>query len=113
MIAGAFVMAVPDTVLLFAVGRAHARIHVEHDASRRTARMNAIDPLARETGRRRKVLFRSKPLRLEATHLTRRSRCAGSGLATDDPAHRRIMTQALGVVYVLVSSEATKYRLPE
>jgi hypothetical protein len=37
MITGAFVLAIPDAVLLFAVGRAHARIHVEHDASRRTA----------------------------------------------------------------------------
>jgi hypothetical protein len=35
--------------------------------SRRTARMNAIDPLARETGKRRKVPFRSKPLRLESS----------------------------------------------
>ena len=37
MIAGAFVMAVPDAKLLFAVRRADARIHVEHEASRRTA----------------------------------------------------------------------------
>ena len=33
-------MAVPDAHLLFAVGRADARIHVEHDASGRTAGMN-------------------------------------------------------------------------
>jgi hypothetical protein len=77
-------MAVPDAVLLFAVGRADARIHVEHDASRRTPRMSAIDPLARETGKRRKVLFRSKPLRLEATHLARRRRCTRG-----PPCHRR------------------------
>jgi hypothetical protein len=44
MIAGAFIMAVPDAVLLFAMRRAHARIHIEHDAARRTASMNAIDP---------------------------------------------------------------------
>src|SRR4029077_16714807 len=37
MIAGAGVMAVPDAVLLFAVGRAHARIHVKHDAFRRAS----------------------------------------------------------------------------
>jgi hypothetical protein len=46
MITGAFVVAIPDAVLLFAVGRAHARIHVEHDASRRTAVMNTINPMA-------------------------------------------------------------------
>ncbi len=46
MIAGAGIMPVPDTHLLFAMRRAHARIHVEHDTSRRTAIMHAIDPLA-------------------------------------------------------------------
>jgi len=34
-----------------------------------------------------------------------------SGLATDDPAHRQIMTQLFGVVHILVSSEATKHGL--
>ena len=46
VIAGAFVMPVPDAHLLFAVSRIHARIHVEHNASRRTAGMNLVDPLA-------------------------------------------------------------------
>ena len=46
MIAGAFVMAVPDAVLLFAVSRTDARIHVEHDASRRTPCMNPVNPLS-------------------------------------------------------------------
>src|ERR1700737_4040685 len=46
MIAGAFVMAVPDAVLLFAMRRAHARIHIEHNASGRTTGMNFVDPLA-------------------------------------------------------------------
>ena len=55
MIAGAFVMAVPDAHLLFAMGRADARIHVEHDASRRTAGMNPVDPLAGKIGERREV----------------------------------------------------------
>ena len=53
MIAGAFVMAVPDAQLLFAVRRADARIHVEHDASGRTAAMNLVDPLAGKIGKRR------------------------------------------------------------
>jgi len=44
MIAGAGKMPVPGTHLLFAMRRAHARIHIEHDAARRTASMNAIDP---------------------------------------------------------------------
>src|SRR6202023_45100 len=50
MVAGAGIMAVPDAVLLFAVRRAHARIHVEHDASWRTTAMNTVDPLAGKIG---------------------------------------------------------------
>ena len=55
-------MAVPDAVLLFAVGRAHARIHVKHDAFRRATTMDDIDPLAGKIGERQQVLFGSKPL---------------------------------------------------
>ena len=36
-----------------------------------------------------------------------------SRLATDDPAHCRIMAQTFGVVHVLISSETTKHRLPQ
>jgi xanthine dehydrogenase YagR molybdenum-binding subunit len=36
-----------------------------------------------------------------------------SRLAANNPAHRRIMTQALGVIHILVSGKATKYRLSE
>jgi hypothetical protein len=39
-------MSVPDAVLLFAMRRAHARIHIKHDAYRRTAAMNFVNPLA-------------------------------------------------------------------
>src|SRR5262249_54058064 len=50
--------------------------------------------------------------RLEAAHLARRSRDLRR-FAADNPAHSRIVAQALGVVHILVSSKATKYRLPE
>ena len=46
MIAGAGIVAVPDAVLLFAVSGTDARIHVEHDAARRTASMNPVNPLS-------------------------------------------------------------------
>src|SRR4030081_81185 len=62
MIAGAFVMAVPDAHLLFAVSRADARIHVEHDASRRTPCMNAVNPLTKD----RQALRGSCPQRATA-----------------------------------------------
>ena len=106
-------MAVPDAHLLLAVGRAHARIHVEHDASRRAAAMHKVDPLAGQVGKSREVLRCREPLRLEAAHLARRSRTALSRFAADNPAHRRIVAQALGVVHVLVSGETTKHRLPQ
>ena len=113
MVAGAGVVAVPDAHLLLAMGRADARIHVEHDASRRTAAMNAVDPLAGKIGERREVLLRRQPARLEAPHLARRCRRARSRLAADDPAHRRIMAQAFGVVHILVSGKPPEHRLPQ
>jgi hypothetical protein len=46
MITGAVVVTVPEAVLLFAVRRADAGVHVEQDASRRAPGVNAVDPLA-------------------------------------------------------------------
>jgi hypothetical protein len=34
-------------------------------------------------------------------------------LDPNDPAHRGIMPQPLGIVYILVSSEASEHRLPQ
>ena len=48
MIAGAVVVTVPDAVLLLAVRRTDAEIHVEQNASRRATGVNAVDPLARQ-----------------------------------------------------------------
>jgi hypothetical protein len=50
VVAGAFVVAVPDAQLLLAMSRTDAGIHIEHDASRRTTSMSAINPLAGEVG---------------------------------------------------------------
>src|SRR6516225_11097186 len=36
-----------------------------------------------------------------------------SRLATNNPTHRRIMTEALGIVYVLVSGKPTEHGLPQ
>jgi hypothetical protein len=113
VITGAGVMAVPYAILLLAMGRAHARIHVEHDAAGRSAAMHKVNPLAGQVGKSRKVLICSKPLRLEAAHLTRRSRGALRRFAADNPAHSRIVAQALGVIDILVSGKATEYRLPQ
>src|ERR1700730_18095611 len=113
MIAGAGIMPVPDTVFLLAMRRAHARIHVEQDTSRRTATMNAVDPFAGEIGKSRKVLFRRKPSRLKAAHLAWRSRCIRGRLSADYPPHRGIMAQALSVVHIFISGKSPKYGLPQ
>jgi hypothetical protein len=75
--------------------------------------MHKVDPLAGQVGKSRKVLVCSKPLRLKAANLARRSCTAHDGFAADDPAHRRIVPQALGVIDILVSGKATEYRLPQ
>src|SRR5258708_33829132 len=113
VIAGAGVMAVPDAILLLAMGRTHARIHVEHDATGRPAAVHKVDPLARKIGKGREVLGCWEPLRLEAPHLARRSRTALRCFAADNPAHCRLVTKSLGVVHIFVSGKTTKYRLPE
>jgi len=68
--------------------------------------------LARQVGKNSEVLVRREPLRLEAPHLARRSRDLRR-FAADNPAHSRIVAQALGIVHILVTGKATKYRLPE
>src|SRR5262249_51734778 len=95
---GAVVVAVPHAVLLLAMRRAHARIHVEQDAFRRTTTMDDIDPLAGQIGKSREVRRCCKPLRLETAHLAWRRRTILRRLAADNPAYGRIMPQALGVV---------------
>ena len=75
--------------------------------------MHEVDPLAGKIGKSREVLRCREPLRLEPAHLARRSRTALRRFAADNPAHRWIVAQTLGVVHVLVASETTKHRLPQ
>jgi hypothetical protein len=113
MVTGAVIVAVPEAHLLLAMCWAHARIHVEHDAARRTASMDHINPMAGKIGKPQQVLFGNEPARLKAAHLARRGGAAMSGLAADNPAHRRIMTQSFGVVDILVSGKAAEDGLPQ
>ena len=75
--------------------------------------MDGIDPLAGKIGERRKVPFRREPARLEAAHLARRCSASRSSFAADNPAHRRIMAQPLGVVHILVSGKSSEHRLSQ
>ena len=65
VIAGAAEMAVIGAVFLIALGRALARIHVEHDGLRRSPVVHLVDPLAGKIGESSKVLGSAQPLRLE------------------------------------------------
>jgi hypothetical protein len=75
--------------------------------------MNVVDPLPGETGECSKVLIIGEPLGLEPPHLASRGRIALHGFATDDPAHRRITSQPVGVVDVFISGKPTEYRLAQ
>ena len=75
--------------------------------------MNAVDPLPGQIGERGEVLVTRQPLGLEPPHLAGRGRIALDRLAADDPAHRRITSQPVGVVDVLVSGKPTEHRLAQ
>ena len=75
--------------------------------------MNPVDPLPAKIGERNKVLIIRKPLRLEASHLAGGGGLLRCGVTTDNPAHRRITPEPVGIVHVLVSGKPTEHRLPQ
>jgi hypothetical protein len=113
VITGAAKVAVIGAAFLLAVSRAFARIHIEHDYSGRLPLVHFVDPLAGQAGESGEVLGPAEPLRLEATHLAGRGRRPGDRAVADHPAHRRITTQPLGVVHVLVAGQPPEHRLPQ
>ena len=52
-------------------------------------------------------------LRLEPPHLAGGRSLSFDGLATNNPPHGRITSETVGVVYVLITTKATKHRLTE
>ena len=114
VVAGTAEVAVVGAAFLLAVGRALARIHVEHDHLRRSPLMHRVDPLARQIGEGGEVLGPRQPLGLEAPHLAGRGGAAQSiAPLADHPTHRRVAAQPFGVVHVLVAGEPPEYRLPQ
>jgi len=75
--------------------------------------LHAVDPAPRKIRERRQVGRRRHRARLEAAHLTRGRGLLHYGAPTDDPAHRGIAPEAVGVVHVLVASKAAEHRLTE
>jgi hypothetical protein len=106
-------MAVVGAALLLAVGRALARIHVEHDDPRLTPLMHRVDPLARQIGEGGEVRRTGQPFGFEAAHLAGRGCPTHRCPAADYPTHRRIAAQPHGVVHVLVAGQPPEYRLPQ
>ena len=113
VIAGAAEVAVVGAAFLLAVGRALARIHVEHDDPRRSPLVHLVDPLAGQIGESGEVLGPAQPLRLEAAHLAGRGGRPGDRPVADHPAHRRIAAQPVGVVHVLVAGQPPEHRLAQ
>src|SRR5680860_1842169 len=88
MIAGTGEVAVVGGAFLVAIGRAHARVHVEHDALRRTAAVHPVDPSTGEIGEHGEVLIIREPLRLEPAHLAGGGCLLRCSTTANDPAMR-------------------------
>lgn len=73
--------------------------------------MNTVDPDPVHVGQDFNVCIGRQKLRLEAAHLAGRCSLSFDGLATNNPTYGGIMSKALGVLYVLITTKATKHRL--
>src|SRR5260370_2643395 len=104
-------MAVVGTAFLCAVSWTFARIHVEQDGPGWSPRVHLVDPPAGQICKSGEVLGPGQPLRLEATHLAGRGSTPGNRPVADHPAHRRVATQPIGIVQILVTSEPPEYPL--
>ena len=113
MVAGATEVTVVCRSLLFAMGRADAAVHVENDHLRWAAVMNTVNPHPVHVGQSFNVRIARQKLRLETPHLTSRSGLSFDGLASNNPPHGGITSETLGVVHVLITAKASKYRLTE
>jgi len=113
VLAGAAEMSVVGAAFLLAVGRALARIHVEHDDPEQLPLLHLVDTLAGQIGELGKVLGPAQPLRLEAADLASRGGRASNRSISDHPADRRVAAQPLGVVCVLVAGQPPKHRLTQ
>jgi hypothetical protein len=88
---------------LFAVSRALARLHVEHDDPRRMAGVRVVDPPSGQIGKSGGVLRPSQPLGLKTAHLDGRGGRPRDRPVADRPAHRRVTAQLFGVIHVLIA----------
>ena len=113
MVAGTAEVAVVRRSLLFAMGRADAAVHVENNHLRWAAVMNTVDPRPVHVGQDFNVRIGRQKLRLESPHLAGGRSLSFDGLATNNPPNGRITSETPDVVYVLITTKATKHRLTE
>jgi hypothetical protein len=113
MITGAGEVSVVSGAFLVAIGLAHTRVHVEHDAVQWTAAVHPVNPSPAKIDERDEVLIIRKPFGLETPHLAGGGCLLRCGATANDPAHRRITPEPVGVVHVLVSGDTPKHRLSQ
>ena len=102
-------MTIVGAAFLGAMGLAYAAVHVEHDRRLQLACMHTVNPGAGQIGQRGKISLAGQPCRLEATHLTGGGSALIQPVAIHNSPHRRVVRQAIGVVYVLIASKATEH----
>ncbi len=71
-------------------------------------RVHPVNPLPRQIGRCGEVLVTGKELRLQSPHPAGACGLPGYGAPADNPSHCGIASRAVGVVYVLIATEAAE-----
>ena len=69
--------------------------------------MHRVNPRARQIGEGDEVIVRRQKLGLEPAHLAGGCATTLDGLTADNPTHRGIVAQTVGVVHVLIAGETT------
>ena len=113
MVAGTAEVIIVRRSLLFAMGRTDAAIHVENDHLRWAAVMNLVDPRPVHVGQDFNVRIGRQKLRLESPHLAGGHSLSVHDLAANNLSHGRITSETARVVYVVITTKATKHRLTE
>ncbi len=75
--------------------------------------MNPVDPKPGQIGKGGDVVVSGQKLRLEASHLASGRGLLRHGSASNNPPHGRIVSEAVGVVHILIAAEPPERGLTE
>ncbi len=75
--------------------------------------MNLVDPLPGKIGECGEVFRGGQKLRLKTPHLAGGCCLSFDGLAADNPPHRRVEAEPVGIVHVVVAAKASENGLTE